>query len=88
MAALLARGGGGALGLLTGACLLNLGGARRADQPRAVFMDDMTTPVLTVPLAAASFLRPNGSSCFFGLSASTGAVWQAVDIVSWNATAY
>ena len=52
-------------------------------------MDDMKTPVLTVPLSAASFLRPSGNGkVFFGLSASTGAVWQAVDILSWNVTAY
>ena len=53
-------------------------------------MDDMTTPVLTVPLSAASFMRPSAGNgtVFFGLTASTGAVWQAVDIISWNVTAY
>ena len=49
----------------------------------------MTTPVLSVPLSAASFLRPSSNgTAFFGLTASTGAVWQAVDILSWNLTLY
>ena len=49
----------------------------------------MATPVLSVPLSAASFLRPNGNGrVFFGFTASTGAVWQAVDVLSWNVTSY
>ena len=86
MAALLA-GGGAALGLLRGALSLTHPASQSADAC-AVYMDDMVTPVLTVPLSSASFLRPNSNKAFFGLTASTGAVWQAVDIVSWNATAY
>jgi hypothetical protein len=86
-AAILASGGGG-FGLLQGArgCeWLELQAA--LTRSRAVFMDDMKTPVLTVPLLAASFLRPSSNGAvYLGLTASTGAVWQAVDIVQWNVT--
>ena len=86
MAALLAGGGG--FGLLQGTrgCeWLELQAA--LTRSRAVFMDDMKTPVLTVPLLAASFLRPSSNGAvYLGLTASTGAVWQAVDIVQWNVT--
>ena len=91
MAALLA-GGGGALGLLHGACLLRTWPVDALTHTLApVFVDDMTTPVLSVPLSNASFLR-NGTTgtdagkVYIGLTASTGAVWQAVDILSWNLT--
>jgi hypothetical protein len=53
-----------------------------------VFVDDMTTPLLSVPLSAASFLRNDSSKAYFGFTASTGAVWQAVDLLSWNLTSY
>ncbi len=49
----------------------------------------MVKPVLTVPLAPAFFLR-NGSAtgtAWLGLTASTGGVWQAVDVLQWNASA-
>lgn len=52
----------------------------------AVFLDDMRAPVLTVPFAAASFLRQGSSDAYVGLTASTGDFWQAVDILSWNAS--
>ena len=48
----------------------------------------MTTPVLSVPLSASSFLRPNSTKVYVGFTASTGAVWQAVDILAWNLTLY
>jgi hypothetical protein len=98
MATLLAAGG--PIGVLRGACAF----ARKAPKSSAVsacllmraplaasvYLDDMTTPVLTVPLAAASFLRPRtvatNASCWMGVTASTGEFFQAVDILSWNAS--
>ena len=91
MAALLA-GGGGALGLLNGSCLLRTWPVDALTHTLApVFVDDMTTPVLSVPLSNASFLRTNGTDAgkvYIGFTASTGAVWQAVDILTWNLTLY
>lgn len=42
----------------------------------------MTQPVLTVPFIPTAFLRRGSGSALVGLTASNGAVWQAVDVVS------
>jgi hypothetical protein len=102
MAALLAAGG--PIGVLQGACACASVAKMRTHHapshltPRAalllllfaVYLDDMHTPVLTVPLAPAAFLLPRtaaaNASCWMGITASTGEFFQAVDILSWNAS--
>ena len=56
---------------------------------RAVYLDNMTAPVLTVPFAAGTILRPRSlayGAVWLGLTAASGDAWQAVDIVSWQAS--
>jgi len=81
----LAAGGGAAAGVLTGECLWRLPGSPLStDALLAVFVDDVTRPLLTVPFIPTAFLRRGSSSALFGVTASNGAVWAALDVVSFS----
>ena len=54
----------------------------------SIFVDEMSIPVLTVPLSIETILRPNKSTAWIGFTTGTGEVWQAVDILSWNFSSY
>ena len=49
-----------------------------------MYLDNLTTPVLTVPFSLDAITRANTSSAYVGLTAANGAFWHAVDILSWN----
>jgi hypothetical protein len=50
-----------------------------------VFMDDLTTPALTVPgLDLSSFLSLDNGSAWVGFTAGTGAAFEAHDILIWQ----
>ncbi len=50
-----------------------------------VFVDDLSTPLLSVPLAPQYFLRPGGSGAVYaGFTAANGDAWHAADVLSWS----
>jgi len=51
-----------------------------------VYVDDLDTPVLTVPVSLQTVLRQGSGTAYLGLTASTGATFQTVDLHSWNFT--
>ena len=58
-----------------------------------VYVDDMNTPVLTVPLSMETVLRtwPDGfqsTTAWVGFTSGTGDTWQIVDLLSWNFTSF
>jgi hypothetical protein len=50
----------------------------------SVFLDDLTTPVLTSSIDLASVVDPATGTAYVGLTASTGAGWENHDILSWS----
>ena len=54
----------------------------------SIFVDEMSIPVLTVPLSIETILRPNQSTAWIGFTTGTGEAWQAIDILSWNFSSY
>lgn len=49
----------------------------------AVFLDDLTTPVVSLPLAPGFFLQSNGTGAVWvGFTAANGDGWSAVDVLS------
>lgn len=51
-----------------------------------VYVDDLETPLLTVPLTVDTVLRAGGKTAWVGFTSGTGETWQIVDLVSWNFT--
>jgi len=54
----------------------------------SVYVDDMETPLLTVPLSMETILRTNRSTAWVGFTSGTGEAWQIVDLVAWNFTTF
>jgi hypothetical protein len=54
----------------------------------SVFLDDMSSPLMSVPFNIESILRDAASNdaAWVGFTAATGDLWQAVDILEWNMT--
>ena len=50
----------------------------------SVFLDDLATPVLTVPLDLSSTLDLDGGRAWVGFTAATGGGWQNHDILNWE----
>ena len=50
----------------------------------SVFVDDMTTPLLTVPVNLASLLALDDGTAFAGFTAATGGLTEAHSILSWR----
>jgi hypothetical protein len=51
----------------------------------SVYLNDMNTPVLSVPLRVESAIELNHGRAWVGFTASTGEIsWQAHDILSWS----
>ncbi len=48
-----------------------------------VFLDDLTTPVLTVPLDLTTRLSLDSGKAWVGFTASTGGAWETHDVLSW-----
>ena len=52
-----------------------------------VFLDDMVTPLVSLPLAPSYFLQPSGSgSVWVGLTASNADGWFAADVLDVSIT--
>ena len=54
----------------------------------SVYLDDMSSPLMSVPFNIESILRDSATSgsAWVGFTAATGDLWQAVDILEWNMT--
>ncbi|MCB0211917.1 MAG: hypothetical protein KDJ52_21430 [Anaerolineae bacterium] len=49
-----------------------------------IFMDNLATPVLTVPVDLATNLNLDNGQAWVGFTASTGAAWENHDILNWT----
>ena len=47
-----------------------------------VFLDDLSAPLLTLPLSLQAVLGPDRARAWVGLTAATGARFQAIDVFS------
>jgi hypothetical protein len=52
----------------------------------SVYLDDVSLPIMSVPYNFDSLLREGSTSVWVGFTASSGELWQAVDILEWNMT--
>jgi hypothetical protein len=52
----------------------------------SIFVDNNSTPVLTVPLQLASLLSLNGQTAYVGFTGSTGSSTENNDILTWTFT--
>lgn len=53
-----------------------------------VFVDDMATAVINVPLSLKYAMRLTGGQAYVGFTASTGSMWQNQDILEWKFLEY
>jgi hypothetical protein len=49
-----------------------------------VYLDDLTTPVLSTPLDLAATISLNGGSAWVGMTAGTGGLFSNHDLISWD----
>ena len=50
----------------------------------AVHLDDAVEPLMSVPFAVESILRDGHTDAWVGFTASSGELWQAVDVLEWS----
>ena len=50
----------------------------------AVHLDDDVVPLMSVPFAVESILRDGHTDAWVGFTASSGELWQAVDVLEWS----
>ncbi len=49
-----------------------------------VFLDDLSSPALTIPLDLESLLNLDLGSAYVGFTAATGGGWQNHDVLNWS----
>lgn len=52
----------------------------------SIFLDDLTSPRLTIPLDLATTLSLNNGQAWVGFTAGTFNAWENHDVISWSFT--
>ena len=47
-------------------------------------LDDAVEPLMSVPFVIESILRDGHTDAWVGFTASSGELWQAVDVLEWS----
>lgn len=50
----------------------------------AIYLDDMATPIMALPINMAAAIRTIAGKAYVGFTGSTGSFWQTHDILSWT----
>lgn len=50
----------------------------------SLYLDDLAIPLMSVPFSMESILRDSSTDAWVGFTASSGELWQAVDVIDWT----